>query len=90
MLIIILSGKEQSVYDSFQKAANETKGLDVYWNRDIPKRFHYSNNPRIGPILVLARVGYAYKALYGDIYLAERDWGVKSTFCKKKIIAHPS
>lgn len=41
--------------------------LDV-WRRDsIPERFHYRNNPRIPPVLALARVGWSVTLRHGDV-----------------------
>lgn len=75
------------------KASKLTDAFDVYWKRDIPKRYHFSNNPRVGPIIVAARVGYAFQTLYDTIPWYEKEFnftGIKKFFIYifKNYISH--
>ncbi|KAG0050092.1 hypothetical protein BGZ83_005144 [Gryganskiella cystojenkinii] len=42
------------------KAAQIKQNLpfQVYWREEVPARFHYSSNPRIAPLIVIADPGY--------------------------------
>ncbi|KAJ8315596.1 hypothetical protein KUTeg_007746 [Tegillarca granosa] len=48
-------GKEQVIYDKLQKIHH----AKVYYKKDIPERYHYKNNRRIMPILVVPEEGYS-------------------------------
>jgi Type I phosphodiesterase / nucleotide pyrophosphatase len=55
------SGADESKYiQSLQKAAilNNEK-FDVYTHDTMPERYHFSNNPRISPVYVVPKLGYA-------------------------------
>lgn len=48
-----------SIYKTLKHAQiKERLPFQVYWREDIPARFHYSNNPRISPLVVIADPGY--------------------------------
>ena len=47
-------GKEQEVYDTLKKVEH----IKVYWKKDIPDDYHYRNNRRIGPIVLVADQGW--------------------------------
>lgn len=41
-------------------AAESSSGkFDVYTHETMPERYHFSNNPRIAPVYVAPRIGYA-------------------------------
>lgn len=65
--IFPISGKEEFIYQKLKLAAEQTKTFKVYKREDIPKKYHYGNNTRIGPIFVIAEVGYAFQNLYTAI-----------------------
>lgn len=44
----------QRVFDGLSKSPF----LDVYYKKDMPERYHFKNNDRIGPIVVVAKEGY--------------------------------
>lgn len=46
-------GKEEEVYNSFLNAS-KTMNFEVYKKEDIPEVYHYKNNRRIQPILVVS------------------------------------
>ncbi len=49
-------GKEDAIYESLQgKLPRQAK---VYRKAELPARFHYSNSPRIAPLLVLPEEGW--------------------------------
>jgi len=49
-------GKEAAIYDALK--AKLPPHARVYRKQDVPARFHYSNSPRIPPILVLPDEGW--------------------------------
>ena len=40
-------------------AKNNSEKFDVYTHDTMPKRYHYSHNPRIAPIYIVPKYGYA-------------------------------
>ena len=40
-------------------AKNNSEKFDVYTHETMPERYHYSNNPRIAPIYIVPKYGYA-------------------------------
>ncbi|XP_020280186.1 ectonucleotide pyrophosphatase/phosphodiesterase family member 5-like [Pseudomyrmex gracilis] len=69
-------GKEEMIYQSLKTAANRTKTFKVYKREDIPKKYHYGNNTRVGPIFVIAEVGYAFQNLYESIEYYKKHFNV--------------
>lgn len=52
--ILPKDGKKMELYNALKSVPNVT----VYLKEDIPERFHYKNNRRVMPILVLADEGW--------------------------------
>ncbi|MCJ1306791.1 hypothetical protein MMC25_000434 [Agyrium rufum] len=50
----------QSIYDMLVAKAEKTAGYDVYL-RDVnmPERYHFTNNPRIAPLWLVPKTGWA-------------------------------
>lgn len=48
----------------------------MYKREEIPKKYHYSNNTRIGPIFVIAEVGYAFQILYQNIERYKKKFNI--------------
>ncbi|XP_043272523.1 ectonucleotide pyrophosphatase/phosphodiesterase family member 5-like [Venturia canescens] len=57
-------GNEDIIYQKLKAAATETSKFDVYKRNEVPKRYHFDNNPRVGDIVVSAKSGYAFEDLY--------------------------
>ncbi|XP_066249961.1 bis(5'-adenosyl)-triphosphatase enpp4-like [Euwallacea similis] len=57
--IIPHAGFHQTIYDSLKKGSLENGHFRVYNKSDFPERWHYKNNKRSPPILVMADEGYA-------------------------------
>ncbi|MEO8478319.1 MAG: ectonucleotide pyrophosphatase/phosphodiesterase [Gemmatimonadota bacterium] len=55
-------GKEQLVYNAL-KGANPA--FDVYWSREVPARFAFGTNPRIGSIVGIAAEGWTVTSRAG-------------------------
>ncbi|XP_033120498.1 ectonucleotide pyrophosphatase/phosphodiesterase family member 5-like [Anneissia japonica] len=49
-------GDTSKLYDALK---NASKHMDVYWKDEIPKVFHYHDNRRIAPILLVANEGWS-------------------------------
>ncbi|KOC69989.1 Ectonucleotide pyrophosphatase/phosphodiesterase family member 4 [Habropoda laboriosa] len=56
-------GKEEIIYQTLKQAAEKTMTFKVYKREEIPAKYHYRNNTRVGPIFVIAEVGYAFQNL---------------------------
>ena len=59
-----------------KEAALKTKTFRVYKREEIPKKYHYGNNTRIGPIFVIAEIGYAFQNLLDTIEYYKRKFNV--------------
>jgi len=75
-LWLTVAGKEEIIYQKLRSAAEQTKTFKVYKKEEIPKKFHYGNNTRIGPIFVIAEVGYAFQNLYDAIEYYKKRFNV--------------
>ena len=42
-----------------EAARNNSHRFDVYTHETMPERYHFSNNPRIAPIYIVPKYGYA-------------------------------
>jgi len=42
-----------------EAAKNNSEKFDVYTHETMPERYHFSNNPRIAPIYIIPKYGYA-------------------------------
>ncbi|XP_032671220.1 bis(5'-adenosyl)-triphosphatase ENPP4-like [Odontomachus brunneus] len=70
------AGKEEQIYQKLKFAAEQTKTFKVYKREDIPKKYCYSNNDRIGPIFVIAEIGYAFQNLYDVIEYYKQKFNI--------------
>lgn len=48
--------KKNQVLEDLKKA--NVKGMRFYAKEDMPSQYHYKNNQRIGPIILVAEKGY--------------------------------
>ena len=74
------------IYKNLKKASEETNKFNVYWKEEIPKRYHYSNNDRIGPILAVANIGYSFQTLYDSFKYYEKEFHIKSNIYINNLI----
>lgn len=72
-------GKELLIFNKLKRASELTKGFDVYLKNDIPASYHFSNNPRIGAIIVVAKVGYAFQTLYDSFPYYIKKFNITGT-----------
>lgn len=73
-------GKEEQIYQKLKSAAEQTKTFKVYKREDIPRKYYYSNNSRIGPIFVIAEVGYAFQNLYDVIEYYKQKFNITGNY----------
>ena len=50
-------GKEDEIYSTLKSKLNPVQAK-IYRKAELPKRFHYSNSPRIAPLIVLPNEGW--------------------------------
>ncbi|XP_074603685.1 glycerophosphocholine cholinephosphodiesterase ENPP6-like [Brevipalpus obovatus] len=55
-MLIPVQGKESKILDDLKKA--NTSGLRFYDKPNIPTKYHFKNNQRVAPILLVADKGY--------------------------------
>lgn len=70
------AGKEELIYQSLKLAAEKTKTFKVYRKHEIPEKYHYRDNKRVGPIFVIANVGYAFQYLYDTIEYYKKKFNI--------------
>lgn len=56
MFIYPDEAEKKSVY---QKLKNSEKNYKVYWKKELPEYLHYTNNPLVAEIVVIADLGYS-------------------------------
>lgn len=78
--LILYLGKEEIIYQKLKSAAEQTKTFKVYKREDIPKKYHYGNNTRVGPIFVIAEIGYAFQNLYDAIESYKQKFNITGNF----------
>ena len=67
LIIYLFLEKKYAIYDTLKEASKSNGHFDVYLKEDVPEHYHFANNPRNGPILVIAKVGYAFQTMYQSI-----------------------
>lgn len=63
------SERDKEFYEILEKAASENGHFKVYTGDTILQRWHANNTQRMGPILAVADMGWAFQ----DMYL-EAEW----------------
>ncbi|XP_053979670.1 bis(5'-adenosyl)-triphosphatase enpp4-like isoform X1 [Hylaeus volcanicus] len=69
-------GKGDQIYEALKQAATKTKTFKVYRREEIPRKYHYGNNTRVGPIFVIAEVGYAFQNLLDTIEYYKKSFNI--------------
>jgi len=72
-------GDAGDIYGALKNATTELGHFSVYRKEEILERWHYKNNRRAPPILVLADEGYAFDDVYQNAEARER---LKNETCK--------
>lgn len=68
------------IYQKLKSAAEQTNTFKVYKREDIPKKYHYGNNTRVGSIFIIAEVGYAFQNLYDAIKYYKQKFNITGNF----------
>ncbi|XP_033178652.1 bis(5'-adenosyl)-triphosphatase enpp4 isoform X3 [Bombus impatiens] len=74
-------GKEEIIYQTLKQAALKSKTFRVFKRDEIPKKYHYGNNTRIGPIFVIAEIGYAFQNLLDNIEYYKKKFNITGYLC---------
>ncbi|KZC09759.1 Ectonucleotide pyrophosphatase/phosphodiesterase family member 5 [Dufourea novaeangliae] len=69
-------GKEDIIYQALKQAAQSQKAFTVYKREEIPQKYHYGNNTRVGSIFVIAEVGYAFQNLLETIEYYKKKFNI--------------
>ncbi|XP_048261105.1 bis(5'-adenosyl)-triphosphatase enpp4 isoform X1 [Bombus terrestris] len=72
-------GKEEIIYQKLKQAALKSKTFRVFKRNEIPKKYHYGNNTRVGPIFVIAEIGYAFQNLLDNIEYYKKKFNITVT-----------
>lgn len=76
-------GNEEVVYESLKKIQN----TQVYYKHEIPKEYHYSNNDRIAPIVLIVDEGYTVTMLPSP-YLGNHGYSTSLPSMRAIFLAH--
>ena len=60
----VVVGDADDIYSALKNASIELGNFSVYCKEEIPERWHFKNNRRAPPILVLADESYAFDDMY--------------------------
>ncbi|KAE8745674.1 hypothetical protein FOCC_FOCC007675 [Frankliniella occidentalis] len=72
-------GLENSVISGLREARQKYGPVfDVYTKSEIPSTWHYSENNRTSPILVVAKEGYAFQDMYKNIEYLNKKFDIES------------
>lgn len=52
------------IFDKLLNASQSTKNFKVYLNEELPERWHFKNDLRVGPITVVAELGFGFHDMY--------------------------
>lgn len=72
MSCIVVVGYADDIYSALKNASTELRHFSVYRKDEILDRWHYKNNRRAPPILVLADEAYVFDDMYQNAEVAER------------------
>lgn len=67
--IVPNSGQFDSVLKSLREAEKKLGHFKTYTNEELPKRWHYRVDQRVGPITIVAERGYVFNDFYSHV-----DW----------------
>lgn len=76
--LIIILAKEKKIFAKLTKAAESNGHFKVYNRKNIPARWHVNNPKRMGPILALADVGYAFQDLRDSAEYHKKEFNISS------------
>lgn len=54
------AGQFDNVLNSLRETAKSNGHFNVYTNEELPERWHYRNEDRVGPITIVADLGYVF------------------------------
>ena len=60
---VFISSDSKKLLKNAYKNLKDIKDADIYWKRQIPKRFHFKNHIRIPDLLIVANEGYSLMPL---------------------------
>ncbi|XP_031625464.1 ectonucleotide pyrophosphatase/phosphodiesterase family member 5-like isoform X2 [Contarinia nasturtii] len=70
---------ESEIFTNLTRAAEQNGHFNVYNQYDLPARWNANNARRMGPILAVAEVGYAFQDLLIDFKIYEKNLNVPIT-----------
>ncbi|KAF4555388.1 Type I phosphodiesterase / nucleotide pyrophosphatase-like protein 3 [Elsinoe fawcettii] len=66
----------QALYEKLKEEAKGSEGFEVYLkDKDMPERYHFSNNPRIAPLWIVPTAGWAIVTRKNFDVKAEKEKG---------------
>lgn len=60
-------GHFDNVLNSLREASKASGHFTVYKNEELPERWHYQNQDRVGPITIVADLGYIFNDFYDHL-----------------------
>ncbi|KAF5297357.1 hypothetical protein FQR65_LT01287 [Abscondita terminalis] len=77
--IIPNDGLEDEVYQQLKNASDDNGHFTVYKKNDIPSRWRFKNNPRVGPVYAVAEEGYGFQDMFQLAKYYSDKFGFKVT-----------
>jgi ectonucleotide pyrophosphatase/phosphodiesterase family member 5 len=69
----------QKIYEKLMKEAEKTGKFKVYLDSTLPKRWHFNNKIRTGPITAVADLGYGFQDMFQAADYYERAYKIPKT-----------
>lgn len=70
------------IFANLTKAAAINGHFKVYNHKNMPERWHANNQVRLGPIIAVADVGYAFQDLMNWAIDYEKKYKIPSEWCR--------
>jgi ectonucleotide pyrophosphatase/phosphodiesterase family protein 5 len=64
------------IFQQLQNASMKSKNFKVYLNEELPERWHFKNDLRVGPITVVAELGYGFHDMYESAKWYEKAYNI--------------
>lgn len=77
-MISSFSALQQEIFNNLTKAAEANGHFKVYDQKNLPPQWHMQNKRRMGPILAVSDLKYAFHDMIATAKLYEKDFNIPS------------
>lgn len=75
---IFYAAKENEIFVNLTKAAKENGHFNIYNHENLPERWNANNARRLGPILAVADIKYAFQDMFESAEYYKKAFNVPS------------